>query len=453
MSSKRYLSPSEYSNFEHTCSDRTPYCYLVGWSSLGIYYYGKRTRKGCHPTDLFVSYFTSSKKVKEYIKTYGSPDIIQIRKIFNDTISASEWENCVLRRLNAARNKKFLNQTNGDKSFDNTGYVSCIDIKSENKVRIPTEEFSKNRHLYKSHIDGHVFCIDIKTGNNVKVLVDEFNQNRHLYKGYSEGYVNCIEINSDKLTTISVDEFNKNRHLYKSHIDDLVICIEIESGNSITVSTEEFNKNRHLYKAYTENRVIVINIDTGEKFTISKEDFDSPNLPKNIKSVSKDVAVIVDLETGEKIFVQKGTEIDRTKYKFITGKPLGTKESDSTRKQKSESAKLKLTIKHIESGKCVRLDKDDALKLIESGEYYYTTNNRNVSPESRKKASESNKEQARINRVCDIETRKEYSTSKFLAKDKIKQAALENNKINRVCRLRDRREMSTKAFLVALNKK
>jgi len=66
----------------------TPYTYLIGWSEHKKYYYGVRYAKGCHPSDLFNPYQTSSKFVKAFIQSFGLPDIIEVRKIFTDEISA-----------------------------------------------------------------------------------------------------------------------------------------------------------------------------------------------------------------------------------------------------------------------------------------------------------------------------------------------------------------------------
>ncbi len=92
-------------------TDRTPYTYLVGWSKLNKWYYGVRYRKGCHPSDFWIKYFTSSKVVKQFRKLYGEPDVIQIRKIFDDIDSARNWELKVLQKLNVTENSKWLNQT------------------------------------------------------------------------------------------------------------------------------------------------------------------------------------------------------------------------------------------------------------------------------------------------------------------------------------------------------
>lgn len=110
MSSKVYLSPTDYIITEHTCVDRTPYCYLIGWVSLNLWYYGVRYGKSCHPSDLFVSYFTSSKEVSKSIKSYGVPDVIQIRKVFYSKESAINHENKVINRLDMVKKDNWLNR-------------------------------------------------------------------------------------------------------------------------------------------------------------------------------------------------------------------------------------------------------------------------------------------------------------------------------------------------------
>ena len=60
----------------------TPYTYVIGWSTLGKWYYGCRYAKKCDPAELWVSYHTSSKYVKEMRKNFGEPDIVEVRRIF-----------------------------------------------------------------------------------------------------------------------------------------------------------------------------------------------------------------------------------------------------------------------------------------------------------------------------------------------------------------------------------
>jgi len=88
---------------------KQPYTYLIGWTQYNLFYYGVRHANNCNPKELWVKYFTSSNIVKDYRKKLGEPDIIQIRKTFNNEQSALDWEREVLRRLNVLENKKWLN--------------------------------------------------------------------------------------------------------------------------------------------------------------------------------------------------------------------------------------------------------------------------------------------------------------------------------------------------------
>jgi hypothetical protein len=91
-----------------------PYTYLLKWSTTGMKYYGVRYASGCHPTDLWNPYKTSSKHVKSYVQEYGNPDIISVRKVFrgkNAVEKAQRWEHTVLRRRKVITNPTFLNRT------------------------------------------------------------------------------------------------------------------------------------------------------------------------------------------------------------------------------------------------------------------------------------------------------------------------------------------------------
>jgi hypothetical protein len=61
---------------------------------------------------LWKKYFTSSKLVKNIRENHGEPNVIQIRKKFNDKISTRLWEIKVIKRMNIVRDKRFLNQRN-----------------------------------------------------------------------------------------------------------------------------------------------------------------------------------------------------------------------------------------------------------------------------------------------------------------------------------------------------
>lgn len=99
----------------------TPYTYLIGWSKHKLWYYGVRYAKsfhqkclyesGCHPDELWKTYFTSSIRVSNLRKKYGEPDIIQVRKTFTCASKAQLWEIKVLRRINAMTSDNWLNNS------------------------------------------------------------------------------------------------------------------------------------------------------------------------------------------------------------------------------------------------------------------------------------------------------------------------------------------------------
>lgn len=94
--------------------DRIPYTYHLYHKPTDKHYYGSRFGKGCHPSDLWVKYFTSSPIIKNLIKTYGKDSfIVKVRKIFDCPIKCQKYENKVLKRLGVPYNKKWYNRHYG----------------------------------------------------------------------------------------------------------------------------------------------------------------------------------------------------------------------------------------------------------------------------------------------------------------------------------------------------
>lgn len=89
-----------------------PYTYLIGWSELNKWYYGARWARNCTPTDLWKTYFTSSKYVHEFMHLNGEPDVIQIREIFSSVELTRIHEEKVIRRMKMIRDDRFLNKGN-----------------------------------------------------------------------------------------------------------------------------------------------------------------------------------------------------------------------------------------------------------------------------------------------------------------------------------------------------
>lgn len=118
---------------------QTPYTYLIGWKEHNIWYYGVRFAKKCHPSDFWVTYFTSSKYVKEFRAKNGEPDVIQIRKTFINRDSAQRWEIKVLQRMNAINDVRFLNKAIGKslQDYENRKKIMLEKYGIENSSQLP----------------------------------------------------------------------------------------------------------------------------------------------------------------------------------------------------------------------------------------------------------------------------------------------------------------------------
>lgn len=88
------------------------YTYRIKWTVTNMSYYGVRYKRGGTPKDLFVTYFTSSKYVKEYIKLHGLQDIIEVRQIFDTAKDAKNWEERIIEKCQLQKNPNWLNRAN-----------------------------------------------------------------------------------------------------------------------------------------------------------------------------------------------------------------------------------------------------------------------------------------------------------------------------------------------------
>jgi hypothetical protein len=89
-----------------------PYCYLIGWSKEGKYYYGVKYGRDATPATFWKKYFTSSKYVKQMREKFGEPTIIEVRRTFKTSEEAIKWEEKVIRRMNIVKSECWLNRNN-----------------------------------------------------------------------------------------------------------------------------------------------------------------------------------------------------------------------------------------------------------------------------------------------------------------------------------------------------
>jgi hypothetical protein len=123
-----------------------PYTYYLRWTDLDLHYYGCRYKKGCNPSDLFKSYFTSSKKVHALLSEGKFPDIIKIRKTFETASQTIAYETRFLQKVKAAQKTKWVNCSNGAFQFHITE-ETARKIGKANKGRIPSIDTRKKMSL------------------------------------------------------------------------------------------------------------------------------------------------------------------------------------------------------------------------------------------------------------------------------------------------------------------
>lgn len=106
-----------------------PYTYAIGWSKLGIWYYGVRFSRKSYVGDIWEKYFTSSVIVKKFVRNNGNPDIIKVTKVFDSIEKACEHETNFLQKVKVNTNPKLLN----------AHYTPAFPLKSfsENSMHFP----------------------------------------------------------------------------------------------------------------------------------------------------------------------------------------------------------------------------------------------------------------------------------------------------------------------------
>lgn len=138
----KYNSTASYDHIYNEIG-KLPFTYIIGWSKYNKFYYGVRYGKNCHPKDLFTTYFTSSKTVCQFRKDHGTPDIIQIRQVFTNHITAVNFEDKVIRRLKMVRSDKWLNIGRSGKEF------CCVEKSEKARQRMSVAQRGK-KHTKES---------------------------------------------------------------------------------------------------------------------------------------------------------------------------------------------------------------------------------------------------------------------------------------------------------------
>ena len=125
------------------------YTYLIGWSKLDKWYYGVRFANNSNPNDLWIKYYTSSNKVKEMRLEHGEPDVVQVRKVFNDSHKARLWETKVIQKIGAVKSDRWLNQTDNTDKFFHEGKRGSFSEDHRKKLSLA----KSGKKISKSHAE------------------------------------------------------------------------------------------------------------------------------------------------------------------------------------------------------------------------------------------------------------------------------------------------------------
>lgn len=188
-----------------------PYTYLIGWSALDLWYYGVRYAQGCNPEELWVSYFTSSKRIPDLRSLHGEPDVVEIRQVFANSLKATAWESRVLKRMGAVQSKRWINLARGGAKFNSTSAEVRLAISRAKMGYIQSKETRDKISKSRS---------GIPMPPSAKILISAAN------KGKVLSSETRIKISTSRLGMVFSDETKERMRIARTGRKDSVATIE-----------------------------------------------------------------------------------------------------------------------------------------------------------------------------------------------------------------------------------
>ncbi|MFA6198969.1 MAG: hypothetical protein WC679_01020 [Bacteroidales bacterium] len=227
-----------------------PYTYLIGWTSLNKFYYGVRYSKNCNPSDLWKTYFTSSKYVKQFRENFGEPDIIKVRRRFETKEQAFYWEYKVMRRMNVVKSDKWLNKNTGGKEFNNLEFFDNMTEDEKKKYSLKLSKSAKVRFDKMSYDEKIIYAEKHK---KIALIPENRERNSASLKLYWE----TISIEDkqkfiENCTLATQKSKEKRQSVLKQYNDNLSIeereerkqrCIEVENRPEKMVKRKALSSN------------------------------------------------------------------------------------------------------------------------------------------------------------------------------------------------------------------
>ena len=295
-----------------------PYTYLIGWNKLNTYYYGVRWGNVVAPDqDLWIEYYTSSVHVTTFIEYNGDPDIIEIRKVFDNVDSARDWEHKVLRRMKVVQSDNWLNRYDGiaiknsaemyaalgaATSITHKGIVSAFDLIEKKYVRISKEQFDSDKKYvgsssYKIPLIYRKFKVKITNGVRFRKIMN--------YESVPDGW-----------SVAPKEKIHDGNGVGNRKLGN-VVAFDLVEKKYLFMSTEEFQSDIERYVGHLRKKIpldqrYVTITDGKSKRRIFADDYIPPNwsiLPiyiPNHLSTPKQKITVFDLQ--QLIYVSISTE-------------------------------------------------------------------------------------------------------------------------------------------------
>lgn len=185
-------------------------------------YYGVRYARDCHPSDLFVTYFTSSDYVTDYINEHGLPDIVEVRRKFASgaTTEAITWEHNVLQRIRARTRDDYLNKNDGKAILPLSPDIERQRVENITKTKNSPEVKEKTSGLNWWKTDKTIYTFVHKDGRVEKCTRIELCNKYNLNRGKLSRIINRVspDLKSHRGWMIENTEYcdrtGKNRYNY-----------------------------------------------------------------------------------------------------------------------------------------------------------------------------------------------------------------------------------------------
>ncbi len=195
--------PNDFLSSPFSAKDRTPFFYVLTHLLDGKRYAGIKTSKGCHPSQLWTTYFSSSKVINRIIDIEGKDAFtFEVRAIFDSLEKCLKYEATFLKKIQANINPNWYNLHKKDELQP---FISKT-ISSHNP----------NQCSKKSAAVKQLIWINQNNNKEKRILSSELDY--YMSQGFSKGRITGISHPALKGRKLSVDHKKKLLASLNGHI-------------------------------------------------------------------------------------------------------------------------------------------------------------------------------------------------------------------------------------------